>query len=72
MRKRQTSSDNDELANNTKRLRIVDNAQPKLPSSFIISTMSDSTIQEKAFVENHYKDINSTLAILNRTRNQKS
>lgn len=72
MRKRKPSSDNDELADDTKRLRITEKAQQILPSSFIISTMSDSTIQEKEFVENHYKEINSTLAILNRTRNQKS
>jgi hypothetical protein len=68
MSKRKSSIDDNRLADDAKKLRIVDVQHPKLPSSFVISTMSDSALQEKLYVENHYRDINSTLALLNHKR----
>jgi hypothetical protein len=70
MQKRKNSIDNG-LAADTKKLKIADHMEQTLPCSFTISTMSNATLQEKAFVENHYRAINSTLAMLNRKRNQK-
>ena len=73
MQKRKNSIDNEAngLAADTKKLKIAENMEQTLPCSFTISTMSDATLQEKAFVESHYRAINLTLAMLNRERNQK-
>ena len=71
MRKRKTSLDNG-LAEDTKKLKVVDHSEKVIPASFTISTMSESTLMEKEFVENHYRAINSTLAMLNHKRNQKN
>ena len=68
MRKRKTSLGNG-IAEDTKKLKIVDQSEKSIPSSFTI--MSESTLLEKEFVENHYRAINSTLAMLNRKRSQK-